>query len=187
VDVWAVPVFVVATFALWLFDRPGPVYRWRIACLSALTSAAVGLVISQTISHIWDRPRPSEAHPADTLLLVPASHDPSFPSEHAVASFAIAFSVLFLGSRLAGALFLTGAFAISVSRIFVGLHYPGDVLGGIAVGLVAAAIVFYLGRARWSPVVSLLSRITDPLAALLWRGVDSLNGRRRGRRVKPAA
>lgn len=178
VTVWAVPLFVVATLSLWLFDRPGRAYRWKIACLSALLSAGVGLVISQTINHIWDRPRPAEAHPADTLLLVPASHDPSFPSEHAVATFAIAFAVLFAASRLAGALFLGGAFVVSVSRIFVGLHYPGDVLGGMVVGLVAALIVYYVGRGRWSPVISLLSRLTDPIVAPAWRAIDDRRSRR---------
>ena len=178
VTVWAVPLFVLATLALWLFDRPGRVYRWKIACLSAILSAGVGFAISRVIHQFWERPRPADAHPADTLLLVPASHDPSFPSEHAIASFAIAFSVVFVASRLAGALFLAGAFAVSVSRIFVGLHYPGDVLGGMVVGLVAALIVYYVGRGRWSPVISLLSRVTDPIVAPAWRAIDHRRSRR---------
>lgn len=146
----------------------------------------MGLAISKVISQIWDRPRPSEAHPADTLLFVPASHDPSFPSEHAVASFAIAFTVLFVASRFAGALFLGGAFAISVSRIFVGLHYPGDVLAGISVGFVAALVVYYVGRGRWNPVISLLSRITDPIVAPAWRALDGRRARRHPQDVEPA-
>ena len=186
VDVWAVPVFVLATLALWLLDRPGATYRWKVACLSAPIAAVVGIAMSQVISHIWDRPRPADAHPADTLLLVPASHDPSFPSEHAVASFAIAFSILFVGSRLVGALFLVGAGAISVSRVFVGLHYPGDVLGGMVVGFLAALLVFYVGRGRWNPVISLLSRLTDPIVAPAWRALDDRRGRRGSSDVEPA-
>ncbi len=187
VDTWAVPVFVLAFFALWLLDRPGSPSRWKVAVLSGLASAAVGLATSQVINHIWERTRPADAHPADTLLLVPASHDPSFPSEHAVASFAIAFSVLFVGGRIAGALFLAYASVLSASRIFVGLHYPGDVLGGFAVGLGAALVVYYVGRDRWAPVVSLLSRLTDPIVAPVWRALDARRARRGSRGTTPAS
>lgn len=39
---WAVPLFVLATLSLWLFDRLGRRYRWKIACLSGLASAGLG-------------------------------------------------------------------------------------------------------------------------------------------------
>jgi undecaprenyl-diphosphatase len=159
------------------------VYRWKVACLSGLVSAALGLAMSQVISHFWVRERPFEAHPAQTILLAPASHEPSFPSDHAVAAFAIAFSVLLVGGRLAGALFLTAALVIGITRVFVGLHYPGDIAGGALVGLAAAVAVYYLGRNRWSPIVSLLSRITDPLVAPGWRVLDARRARRRPRRT----
>lgn len=181
VTVWAAPLFVLATFSLWFLDRPGAVFRWKVACVSGLAAAGLGLAVSQVISHLWVRERPFEAHPLQTVLLAPASHEPSFPSDHAVAAFAIAFSVLFVGGRLAGALFLGGASIVAVTRIFVGLHYPGDVLGGIAVGLVAAAVIFLVGRRRWTPLVRLLSRVTDPLVAPAWRVLDAQHARRRAR------
>ncbi len=63
--------------------------------------------------------------------------------------------------------------------MFVGLHYPGDVAGGALVGLVAALIVFYGGRHRWSPIVATISRLTDPILAPVWRAVDAHKRRRR--------
>ncbi len=171
---WAVPLFAFATLSLWFLDRPGPVYRWRIACLSAVTSAAVGLLLSQGITHLWTRERPFVSHPHETLLLAPPSHEPSFPSDHAVAAFAIAFSVAFAAGRRPGALFLAGALVIGISRVFVGLHYPGDILGGAFVGFVSALAVFFAGGGRWGPVVRVLSRATDPLAARAWRASDAL-------------
>ncbi|MDQ3866781.1 MAG: phosphatase PAP2 family protein [Actinomycetota bacterium] len=176
---WAVPVFVVATLSLWLFDRPGPWYRWKIACLSALASAGLGLLAAQLISHLWARERPFEAHPAQTLLLAPPSHEPSFPSDHAVAAFAIAFSVSLTGGRRTGALFLAAASTVAVTRIFVGLHYPGDVAGGALVGLLASLVVFLAGGNRWSPIAAALSRLTDPLVAPAWRALDSAKAKRR--------
>ena len=172
------PLFVVATFSLWLFDRPGRPYRWKVACLSGLASAGLGLLLAQLISHVWVRERPFVAHPSETLLLAAPSHEPSFPSDHAVAAFAIAFSVAFLGSRRVGALFLIGAAAVGLTRVFVGLHYPGDVAGGALVGLVAALTVFFVGRNRWSLIISAISRPTDPLVAPAWRVLDAQRRRR---------
>jgi undecaprenyl-diphosphatase len=131
------------------------------------------------ITHFWTRERPFVAHPGQTLLLGPPSYEPSFPSDHAVAAFAIAFSVAFVGGRRAGALFLAGAAIVGITRVFVGLHYPGDIAGGALVGLVAAVIVYFAGRNRWPAIVGLLSRFTDPLVAPAWRTLDSWKASRR--------
>jgi undecaprenyl-diphosphatase len=174
-----VPLFVAATLTLWLLDRPGPWYRWKIACLSGLASAGLGLLAAQVISHLWTRERPFEAHPAQTLLLASPSHEPSFPSDHAVAAFAIAFSVALIGGRLVGALFLAGATIIAVTRVFVGLHYPGDVAGGALIGFVSALIIFLVADSRWVPIVRILSRLTDPLVIPAWNALDEYKLRRR--------
>ena len=55
--------------------------------------------------------------------------DPSFPSDHAAAAFAIAFAILAF-SRRAGMRFLVAATLIGLSRIALGLHYPSDVIAG---------------------------------------------------------
>jgi undecaprenyl-diphosphatase len=181
VTVWATPLFALATLALWLFDRPAWRYRWKVACLSGLASAGLGLLLSQAISHLWDRPRPFVAHPAQALLLAPMSSEPSFPSDHAVASFAIAFSVLFVVGRFAGAVFLSAAFVVSVTRIFAGLHYPGDVAGGMLVGLASALAVYHAGRGRWDVLVRPLSSLSDPIVAPAWRAAGTVAARFRAR------
>jgi undecaprenyl-diphosphatase len=178
VTFWAVPLFALATASLWFFDRPGPWYRWKVACLSGLASAGLGLLFSQAITHFWVRERPYVAHPAQTLLLGAPSNEPSFPSDHAVAAFAIAFSVSLMGGRRIGALFLAGASLIAVTRIFVGLHYPGDVAGGALVGLLASLIVFFGSGGRWFRIVALLSAVTDPVVAPAWRAFDAQKRRR---------
>jgi undecaprenyl-diphosphatase len=87
--------------------------------------------------------------------------------------------VLLIGSRRMGVLFLLGATAVGLTRIFVGLHYPGDVAGGALVGLMAALIVFYGSHSRWSPIVGGISRLSDPLVAPAWRALDAQRRRRR--------
>jgi undecaprenyl-diphosphatase len=162
-----VPLFATAAVLLWLGDRPGGGLRWRLATTSALAAAGLGLLVDQVIGHLWFRERPFAAHPADTVLLTGPTSDPSFPSDHATAAFAIAFAVLFV-SRRAGAVFLAGAVAIALSRIFVGVHYPGDVVAGACVGLASAAVVALLARRPVAAVALLASRVTDPLVRPLW-------------------
>ena len=89
----AVTVYAVATVALWFVSRPEGARRLRLACISALTAAGLGLLVNQAIGHLWDRPRPYLAHPHALVLFTAPSHDPSFPSDHATASFAIAVAV----------------------------------------------------------------------------------------------
>jgi undecaprenyl-diphosphatase len=147
-----------------------------------MTAAAVGLLIGQVITHFWQRSRPYVAHPHETILLVAPSHEPSFPSDHAIAAFGIAFVVAFIGRRM-GALFLAGASVIALTRVLAGLHYPGDVLGGAAVGLLSAALVLWFGGDYFAPVVRLMSRVSDPLVAPAWRGLDQAKERRRRRPI----
>lgn len=166
----AVPLYALATIALWFLARPYGDPRWKLACASGLTSAAIALVTNQAISHVWERPRPFTAHPVLTHLLSAPSLDPSFPSDHAAAAFAIAFAVLAV-SRWAGVGFLAAATVIGLSRIALGLHYPSDVLAGMLVGWAAAALVTHLGRPWILRLVVLLGRISDPLLAPVWSWV----------------
>jgi membrane-associated phospholipid phosphatase len=166
-ETWAVPVVAAATFALWLFARPGSSRKWKLACASALTSAGLALLINQLIAQVWSRPRPFASHPS-AHVWGSRSHDPSFPSDHASAAFAIAFAV-FLFDRVVGSIFLAAAFLIGVGRVFVGAHYPVDVVAGCLVGLAAALLVARLARPVMDSVVRLLERVTDPVLAFVWR------------------
>src|SRR5436190_19297107 len=167
VESWAVPALAVATFALWLFPRPGSSRKWKLACASALASSALALLINQLVAQVWDRARPFAAHPS-AHVWGNRSHDPSFPSDHASAAFAIAFAV-FLFDRVVGSLFLAAAFVIGAGRVFIGAHYPADVVAGCLVGLASALLVVRISRPVMDRLVRLLERLTDPLLAFVWR------------------
>jgi membrane-associated phospholipid phosphatase len=162
-----VPVYAAATVALWLLARPGGSRRWKLAATSALASAAIALLVNQAIGKIWHRARPVAAHPS-AHVWGSRSHDPSFPSDHASAAFAIAFTILFF-DRLAGALFLAAALLIGAGRVFIGAHYPADIGAGLLVGLAVAIVVVRYGRPLLTWLVRLVERLTDPLLAPLWR------------------
>lgn len=169
----------LAVIGLWFTSRPGGPGRGKLACASALLAAAVALAANQAISALWFRERPTDAHPADAVLhFVSPSGDPSFPSDHAGAAFAIAFAVLFV-SRRAGGWFLLAAGAVGLSRVLVGLHYPGDVLAGAAVGFAAAWLVHRFARRPLLVLIGQVSRLTDPLVRPIWRAAASLHAGRR--------
>ncbi len=166
-ETWAVPVIAIATFALWLLARPGGSRRWKLASACALASAALALLINQLIGKLWHRERPFASHPS-AHVWGSRSHDPSFPSDHASAAFGIAFAI-FLFDRVAGGIFLAAAFVIGAGRVFIGAHYPADVLAGCLVGLGSALLVVRVARPVMDWLVGLVERATDPLLAPLWR------------------
>src|SRR5579884_4177695 len=158
----SIPVMVVITGLLWFLSRPNGDRKWKLACASGYASAAVGYVIAFVIHHVYDRPRPYEAH----RIAHPwsSSTDASFSSDHTTVSFAIAFAVLAY-DRVAGAVFIVIAAIIGVGRLFIGAHYPGDVAMGVVIGLVAAIVVLRLLRPFVALVVGYVERATDPLVS----------------------
>jgi undecaprenyl-diphosphatase len=128
----------------------------RHAVVAAGFAIGLGLLVAHVFAGVWDRPRPYLAH-GDAHLYIGASHDSSFPSDHATAAFAIAVSIL-LRNRRVGWVAVAMAVVLSVSRVAVGTHYPSDVLTGAAIGTLAA--LFF-----WLPT------IRRPLGALAdWAG-----------------
>jgi undecaprenyl-diphosphatase len=167
----SIPFMIVITVALWLLARPGGGRKWKLAAGSGLAAAAVALAVNLVIHTLWDRPRPYETH----AIRHPwsSSTDASFPSDHASASFGIAFAVLAYDA-VAGALFLLAALVIAVGRLFIGAHYPSDVAAGLLVGAAAALVVVRLGRPLLLPLVRLVERLTDPVLRPIWSRASSL-------------
>lgn len=78
-------------------------------------------------------------------LLIKPLKSPSFPSGHAAFYFALAFYI-FLENKKAGIFFLIAALFIALSRIFVGVHWPADILAGITVGIFSASLIYFLQK-----------------------------------------
>jgi undecaprenyl-diphosphatase len=156
----SIPLMLVGTVALWFFARPGGDRRWKLAAGSGLGAAALALAVNLVIHAIYDRPRPYESH----SIAHPwsSSTDASFPSDHASASLAIALAVLAFDTAV-GVLFLVAALLITAGRVFIGAHYPGDVVASLAVALVSAFVVVRLARPVVAALVRLFERVTDPV------------------------
>jgi undecaprenyl-diphosphatase len=156
---WSVPIFigiVAVWFVLgWVLGRPIE----RRGAVLALLGAGGALLVNQVLIRIWDRPRPFLTHPVH--VLVSRSTDSSFPSDHAAASFAIAVAVLLLHRRV-GILVVAIAVLVCYSRVYVGAHYPGDVLAGAAIGAGVSLLL-------WRPLAFVPTRVNDILTWLIRR------------------
>jgi undecaprenyl-diphosphatase len=81
-----------------------------------------------------------------THLLIPPSADWSLPSDHATATMAIAATFLLHRKPHTGMVFLAASLIMMLSRVYVGIHYAGDVFVGALTGLIAALTVWRLYR-----------------------------------------
>ena len=138
--------FIAVLVALFFARGKWKSVNGRRGVAGAGLSAIFALGVAHLIASLWDRARPYEAH-ASAHLFISRSPDPSFPSDHATAAFALAVAV-FLWHRRAGWLMLAMAAVVSLARVGVGTHYPGDVLGGAAIGAAIALLIHRLPAAR---------------------------------------
>ena len=113
--------------------------------------AVIGLLLLITVSdqagykllkEFFARPRPFDVL-SDVILPTGPTGTYSFPSNHAINNFAAAMFFYKLFPKLKWFLFI-GASLVSISRVYLGLHYPSDILGGAIIGL-AFGYLFALG------------------------------------------
>jgi undecaprenyl-diphosphatase len=116
----------------------------RHVCIACGLTFLLGLGANQIIIAFFQRLRPYEV--GVTHLIIDRSTDASFPSDHATATFAIAFCLLAAGLKRRALFATISATLISLSRVYVGTHYVSDLLGGAVMAAVATAIVRTLYR-----------------------------------------
>ncbi len=136
---------VLLALALWVRRPDG---RWRWVAALALALALTDGVGSQVLRPLLPRMRPAYALPEGTVrFIAPAANVGSVPSLHAANFFAMALVGSLGIPRLAPLLYLV-AVGVAWSRMYVGVHWPGDVLAGAAWGSLWAYACVTLFRPR---------------------------------------
>jgi len=138
---WIIPGTVAAV----IYIAKDTKHAITVICLALITVGITDPVSSQIIKPLFDRPRP--CHPdflvTGAHILFGFKQSLSFPSSHATNMFAQAMLLtLFYPSRWPW--FFSFAALIGFSRIYVGVHYPGDVLGGAVLGTCMGAVVYFV-------------------------------------------
>lgn len=114
--------------------------KWTKAMLILALSMGLADFISYRGIKVWvKRDRPEAAGLQPTLRTHPHSGW-SFPSNHSANNFALARTVQFFAPTFAVAAYIF-AFVVAFSRVYVGVHFPGDALAGAVVGFLAATLV----------------------------------------------
>lgn len=110
--------------------------RRKYGVMAAVALILGLLIVNGAIKPLCARPRPfSEL--SEPILLIPTPADYSFPSAHTMSSFAAAICIFF-GSRRWGTAALTLAGLIAASRMYLTVHFPTDILGGLIFGIIFA-------------------------------------------------
>ncbi|MDR2824989.1 MAG: phosphatase PAP2 family protein [Prevotellaceae bacterium] len=142
--VW-IPLYATILFVM--------IKNWKAKSVFVAIALIMSVVIADQIAsgiikNVVERMRPSREWSIDGLVHIVNGERGGrygFVSSHAANMFAVAvFSAMAFGNKLYSFLILMWAIIVSYSRIYLGVHYPGDVVGGIIVGTLTALFFYFL-------------------------------------------
>lgn len=154
-------LFALLALLLWCWwgvrKRGGEDAAPTVAALVwAPLAAGVAVLVNVPIRGFVERPRPFNDH--DGLeVLVHGKNDYSFVSDHATLCMALAVG-LFLANRRLGIIGLLLGLLGGFIRVYMGVHYPTDVVGGLALGTAVALLLSPLAMALLTPLMRAIER-----------------------------
>jgi undecaprenyl-diphosphatase len=142
----------VLLLAMWLWGDAAQ----RERALKVLSSVALALLANQLIGLLWDHPRPFAIGLGYRFINHVA--DPSFPSDHTTIFATTAFAFWLAGKAGLGQLLLGMTLLVGWARIYLGVHWPLDILGGLLLSLPYSWLLHRLWPLFGSSLVSAVNR-----------------------------
>jgi undecaprenyl-diphosphatase len=140
---WALPIGLIIILLLW---KGGPKGRWLVL-LSVIGVLVVDSSIHYILKPLFARLRPSHAEPAITWLRLIQGRGGKYglPSSHAANLFsqAVVIGAFYKSSRY---YIYPLAILISLSRVYLGVHYPSDILAGALYGAIIGIMILYIAK-----------------------------------------
>jgi undecaprenyl-diphosphatase len=130
-----VPVLIVA---LWLWGPRSQVGSQRRLVLKTAIALACALTVSWLIGSLYPHPRPFVIGLGHQFLAHDATE--SYPSNHGTIIFTFAIAFFCWHRAWSGVVLLAAGLAIAWSRIFLGVHWPMDMLGGLLLGMLSCLV-----------------------------------------------
>lgn len=163
---------VLIGLAAWLSVRRNSPDRTTAATsvaglLWAPLAAVVALLVNIPIRHLVERPRPFVDHKG-LQVLVDGKTDYSFVSDHATLTMAVAVGVFMVDRRYGLAGIAVAVFA-GFSRVYMGVHYPTDVVGGLALGTAVALLLAPFAMWLLTPLLRTVAG-SGRVGGLVWSG-----------------
>ncbi|PIZ94715.1 MAG: hypothetical protein COX81_02815 [Candidatus Magasanikbacteria bacterium CG_4_10_14_0_2_um_filter_37_12] len=151
--IYILGIIVLGWGAFVLNDTSAILFDYLIKLL--LTAILLAEVVSYSVAILWRHSRPVVEFPEIKLLLHTNQTWKSFPSDHTVISFILALVVsLLVGFNLFVVILLIMASLVAMGRVYVGVHYPRDILGGIFLAMVFAYFSPFLLNNFSQPIFS---------------------------------
>ena len=119
--------------------------KYRMPGMAAGISLALeALLTNVIIKNVVARPRPYTVIDGLTHVSWIVPSDYAFPSGHTGACFAVGIIMLVMLPKKAGVTAFILAVLAGISRLYLGVHYPTDVLGGAVIGIITAVIGYFI-------------------------------------------
>lgn len=141
---WIGLTLVMIVIGFLFQNRSAIFYKIRQTGIAAAISMSIGAIVTNLFLKNWvARPRPYDAV-KEIVPLIGRQVDFSFPSGHTCAAFACALIIYRMLPKRYGIPAIVLAVLIAFSRMYLGVHYPTDILGGFLVALTSSYLAYHL-------------------------------------------